>query len=60
MQTICFFISFVCLAIWMICTEIRLQRLNAFNKFLLERVVDVDARMCVLEMLEKAEEDDGH
>ncbi len=60
MQTICFFISFVCLEIWLICTEIRLQRLNAYNKFLLDPVAYIDAKTCVLEMLKKAEEDDGH
>lgn len=43
-------ISILFLSIWITCTEIRLLRLNEQNKFLKERLVDVDARTCILEM----------
>lgn len=42
-------IAFIALAIWVACAEIRIQRLQFRNEFLMKRVVDVDARMCVME-----------
>jgi len=47
-------IAFIALATWVACTEIRILRLQIFNEFLMRRVVDVDARMCIMEG--KAEE----
>ena len=47
-------IAFITLAIWVACTEIRIRRLQFRNEFLMKRVVDVDARMCIMEG--KAEE----
>ena len=42
-------ITFIVLAIWVACAEIRIRRLYFRNEFLKERVVDIDARMCILE-----------
>lgn len=42
-------ISILSIIIWVTCTEIRIQRLRVYNEFLTERVVDVDARMCIME-----------
>lgn len=42
-------ITFIALAIWVVCTEIRIRRLYFRNEFLMKRVVDIDARMCVME-----------
>ena len=42
-------ITFIALAIWVVCTEIRIRQLYFRNEFLMKRVVDVDARMCVME-----------
>ena len=36
-------------AVWVATVEIRLARLYAYIDFLEDRVVDVDARMCILE-----------
>ena len=42
-------ITFIALAIWVVCTEIRICRLYSRNEFLMKRVADIDARMCVME-----------
>lgn len=42
-------ITFIALAIWVACAEIRIRRLHFRNEFLMKRVVDIDARMCVME-----------
>ena len=42
-------ITFITLAMWVVCTEIRIRRLYFRNEFLMKRVVDIDARMCILE-----------
>ena len=36
-------------AVWVVTVEIRLARLYAYIDFLEDRVVDVDARTCILE-----------
>lgn len=41
--------------IWGTCTEIRIQRLRVYNEFLMERVAEVDARMCIMEGKEGSE-----
>ena len=46
-------ITFIALAIWVVCTEIRIRQLYFRNEFLKERVVDIYARMCVLETRQK-------
>lgn len=35
--------------VWVLIVEIRLARLYRYNDFLKDRVIDVDARMCILE-----------
>ena len=42
-------ITMLTLVAWAVCVEIRLMRLEAYNKFLKDRIVDVDARMCIME-----------
>ena len=42
-------VTMLALAVWVITVEVRLARLYAYNDFLKDRVVDVDARMCILE-----------
>ena len=42
-------ISILSIIIWVTCTEIRIQRLRVYNEFLMGRVAEVDARMCIME-----------
>ena len=42
-------VTMLAFAVWMVTVEIRLVRLYVYNDFLEDRVVDVDARMCLLE-----------
>lgn len=48
-------ISFV---VWVICVEIRIRRLRAYNDFLKDRVAEIDARTYVME--EKAKRNKGN
>ena len=48
-------ISILSIIIWVTCTEIRIQRLRVYNEFLMERVAEVDARMCIMEGKERSE-----
>lgn len=43
------FITMLALSVWVVTVEVRLARLYAYNDFLKDRVVDVDARTCILE-----------
>ena len=42
-------VTMLAFAVWVVTVEIRLARLYAYIDFLEDRVVDVDARMCILE-----------
>lgn len=42
-------VTMLAFAVWVVTVEIRLARLYAQNDFLEDRVVDVDARTCILE-----------
>ncbi len=42
-------ITMLALYVWVVTVEVRLARLYAYNDFLKDRVVDVDARTCILE-----------
>ena len=42
-------ITLLALVAWVVTVEIRLARLYEYNEFLKDRVVDVDARMCIAE-----------
>lgn len=42
-------ITMLALSVWVVTVEVRLVRLYAYNDFLKDRVVDVDARTCILE-----------
>lgn len=42
-------ITMLALCVWVVTVEVRLARLYAYNDFLKDRVVDVDARTCILE-----------
>ena len=46
-------ITMMALTVWVITVEVRLTRLYAYNEFLEDRVIDVDARMRIAEGREK-------
>lgn len=48
-------IALLAVVIWVACTEIRIQRLKFRNQFLTERIVEIDARVCILEKKEVTE-----
>lgn len=52
-------IAMLALSVWVLTVEVRLARLYVYNDFLKDRVVYVDARMCILEGSGERDESEG-